>query len=49
VIIPEGRDACGWHGVRHEVDSLLKPKVIDQHGVQHRQAEVGNSTASGLF
>jgi hypothetical protein len=49
VIIPEGRDACGWRGISHEIDILLLPKVIEQHGVQHRRPEVGNSTANGYF
>ena len=32
VIILEGRDACGWRGVSHELGSLLLPKAIEQHG-----------------
>jgi hypothetical protein len=49
VIIPEGRDAWGCRGVSHEIDHLLRPKVVEQQGVNSRRLERGNFTAEGHF
>ena len=49
VIIPEGRDTWGWRGISHEIDQLLRPKVVAQQGANSRRPEEGNSTAKGHF
>ena len=45
VIIPEGRDTWGWRGFSHEMDHLLRPKVVEQQGVNSCRPEGGTSTA----
>ena len=49
VIIPEGRDTWGWRGISHEIDHLLRPKVVEQQGANSRRPEGGNSMAGGQF
>jgi hypothetical protein len=51
VIIPEaeGRDTWGWRGFSHEMDLLLRPKVVEQQGVNSRRQEGGNSMVEGHF
>jgi hypothetical protein len=46
-MIPEGRAAWGWHGISHGIDSVLRPRVMESHGAQHRRPEGGESTAEG--
>ena len=49
VIIPEGRDTWGWRGISHEIDHLLRPKVVEQQGANLHRPEGGNSTVVGHF
>ena len=45
VIIPEGRDTWGWRGFSHEIDHLLRPKVVEQQGANSRKPKGSTSTA----
>jgi hypothetical protein len=50
VIIPEGKDSWGWHGISVELEALLSSKAMVNHGVNHhRQTLAGKSTAEGNF
>jgi hypothetical protein len=47
VIIPEGRDSCGWNGVRQEISSIMEDHVHGQREVKTRQStEQGNQVSN---
>ena len=39
VIIPEGRDACGWHGLSREINGLMVATIAGNRDVNHRQLD----------
>uniref|UniRef100_A0A2N9HEY0 Reverse transcriptase domain-containing protein n=1 Tax=Fagus sylvatica TaxID=28930 RepID=A0A2N9HEY0_FAGSY len=39
VIIPEGRDACGWHGLSREINGLMAAMTAGSRDVNHRRPE----------
>jgi hypothetical protein len=47
VIIPEGRDSWGWHGVSMELQGLLNPTAAELHSDNHRRQLAGKPTALG--
>ena len=45
VIIPEGRDACGWHGLSQEINNIMAAqnhgnREVNQHRPQSRHLTV---------
>jgi hypothetical protein len=39
VIIPEGRDACGWHGLSKEINGIMAAKSAGNRDANHRWPE----------
>jgi hypothetical protein len=39
VIIPEGRDACGWHGLSREINGLMAVTTAGNRDVNHRRPD----------
>uniref|UniRef100_A0A2N9G673 Uncharacterized protein n=1 Tax=Fagus sylvatica TaxID=28930 RepID=A0A2N9G673_FAGSY len=47
VIIPEGRDACGWNGVSQEISGIMAEQVHGKREVIQRRPETWHLTAQG--
>ncbi len=49
VIILAGKEAWGWRGLSAELDGLLNPKAVANHGEIHRRPPAGKAPAQGNF
>ena len=47
MIIPEGRDACGWNGVRQEISGIMDEQVHGKREVTQRRTEPQYLTEQG--
>jgi hypothetical protein len=47
VIIPEGRDACGWHGLSQEINSIMAAQNNGKREMNHRQPQTRNLMGQG--
>uniref|UniRef100_A0A2N9FU80 Reverse transcriptase domain-containing protein n=1 Tax=Fagus sylvatica TaxID=28930 RepID=A0A2N9FU80_FAGSY len=47
VIIPEGRDACGWHGLSQKIDNIMAMQNRGNSEVNQRRPQARQATAQG--